>query len=131
MTLYESILVMAIRAREVMGAVVEEERMTCRKGWRMDGVSTVRTSVLVSLSTLEGRREEEKMEQHTSTSFQLAPQACKGRQKGIVLDALALLAAETPSCSPIGIVSGSSSSTERSKSGRGTSSSTASKDCRH
>jgi hypothetical protein len=44
-TLYDSILVIAIKASEVMGAVVDEERMTCRKGWRIEGVSTVRMSV--------------------------------------------------------------------------------------
>ena len=41
MTLYERNLVMAMRASEVIGAEVDEERMTCRKGWSIDGVSKV------------------------------------------------------------------------------------------
>ena len=45
MMLYESIFVIAIRASEVIGAVVDDERMTCKKGWRIEGVSTVRMSV--------------------------------------------------------------------------------------
>jgi hypothetical protein len=46
MTLYDRNLVMAMRASEVMGAEVEEERMTCRKGWSIAGVSKVLMSVL-------------------------------------------------------------------------------------
>jgi hypothetical protein len=45
MTRYDRNLVMAMRASEVMGAEVEEERMTCRKGWSIEGVSKVRMSV--------------------------------------------------------------------------------------
>jgi hypothetical protein len=41
MTLYERNLVIAMSASEVMGADVEEERMTCRKGWSIEGVSKV------------------------------------------------------------------------------------------
>ena len=41
---YDRNLVIAMRASEVMGAEVEEERMTCRKGWSMEGVSKVRMS---------------------------------------------------------------------------------------
>lgn len=44
MTLYERNLVMAMRASDVMGAEVDEERMTCRKGWSIEGVSKVRMS---------------------------------------------------------------------------------------
>lgn len=40
---------MATRASEVMGAEVEEERMTCRNGWRRDGTSNVLISVDISL----------------------------------------------------------------------------------
>ena len=39
MTLYERNLVMAMSASDVMGAEVDEERMTCRKGWSIEGVS--------------------------------------------------------------------------------------------
>jgi len=45
MTLYDSIFVIAISAREVMGAVVEEDRMTCMKGCKMAVVSKDCTSV--------------------------------------------------------------------------------------
>ena len=38
----------AKRAREVIGAVVEDDRITCMKGWRMEGVSKARMSVDVS-----------------------------------------------------------------------------------
>jgi hypothetical protein len=41
---YDRNLVIAMRASEVMGADVEEERMTWRKGWSMEGVSKVRIS---------------------------------------------------------------------------------------
>jgi hypothetical protein len=41
---YDRNLVIAMRASEVMGAEVEEERMTCRKGCSIDGVSKVRMS---------------------------------------------------------------------------------------
>jgi hypothetical protein len=45
MTRYERNLVMAMRASDVIGAEVDEERMTCRKGWSIEGVSKVRMSV--------------------------------------------------------------------------------------
>jgi hypothetical protein len=70
-TLYESILVIAIKASEVIGAVVDEERMTCRKGWRIEGVSTVRMSVGSRRQLdccIHGARE---MACHTSTSLKL------------------------------------------------------------
>jgi hypothetical protein len=35
---------MAMRASEVMGADVDEERMTWRNGWSIEGVSKVRMS---------------------------------------------------------------------------------------
>ena len=38
---YEKNLVIAMRAREVMGAEVDEERMTCRKGCNIEAASTV------------------------------------------------------------------------------------------
>lgn len=38
---YDRNLVIAMRASEVIGAEVEEERMTCRKGWSIEGVSNV------------------------------------------------------------------------------------------
>lgn len=41
MSLYAKNLVMEIRARDVMGADVEDDRMTCRKGCRREGVSKV------------------------------------------------------------------------------------------
>jgi hypothetical protein len=41
MTLYDRNFVIAMRASEVMGAEVDEERMTCRKGWSIEGVSKV------------------------------------------------------------------------------------------
>lgn len=41
MTLYERNLVIAMSASEVMGADVEEERMTWRNGWSIEGVSKV------------------------------------------------------------------------------------------
>lgn len=41
---YDRNLVIAMRASEVIGAEVEEERMTCKKGWSMEGVSKVRMS---------------------------------------------------------------------------------------
>lgn len=39
MMLYVRNFVIATKAREVMEAEVEEERMTCRKGCRSEGVS--------------------------------------------------------------------------------------------
>jgi hypothetical protein len=45
MTLYDRNLVMAIRASEVIGADVEDDRITCRKGWSIEGVSNVLMSV--------------------------------------------------------------------------------------
>lgn len=39
---------MAMRARDVIGAEVDEERITWRKGWSIDGVS----KVLMSAQTL-------------------------------------------------------------------------------
>lgn len=45
MTLYERNFVIAIRAREVMEAEVEELRMTCRKGCSRLGVSKVLISI--------------------------------------------------------------------------------------
>lgn len=44
-TLYDRNLVRAIRAKDVMGAEVEEERMTRRNGCSNSGVSKVRMSV--------------------------------------------------------------------------------------
>ena len=41
---YDRNLVIAMRASEVMGAEVDEDRMTCRKGWSIEGVSKVRIS---------------------------------------------------------------------------------------
>lgn len=38
---------MAMRASEVMGADVDEDRMTCKKGWSIEGVSKVLMSRLV------------------------------------------------------------------------------------
>lgn len=43
---YERNLVMAIRASEVMGADVDEDRMTWRKGWSIEGVSNVLMSAI-------------------------------------------------------------------------------------
>jgi hypothetical protein len=44
MTPYARNLVTAMRASEVMLALVELERITCRNGWSSDGVSKVLTS---------------------------------------------------------------------------------------
>ena len=41
----------ATRAREVIGAEVEEERMTWRKGWSKDGISKVLMSIIFSVSS--------------------------------------------------------------------------------
>jgi len=41
MSLYAKNLVMEIRARDVIGADVEDDRMTCRKGCKREGVSKV------------------------------------------------------------------------------------------
>ena len=38
---YDRNFVIAMRASEVMGAEVDEERMTWRKGWSIEGVSKV------------------------------------------------------------------------------------------
>jgi hypothetical protein len=46
MTLYDRNFVMAMSAREVMGADVDEERMTWRKGWSIEGVSKVLMSAV-------------------------------------------------------------------------------------
>lgn len=46
-TLYASILVIAMSASEVIGAVVDEERIIWRNGCRMAGVSTFRMSVML------------------------------------------------------------------------------------
>jgi hypothetical protein len=44
MTRYERNFVMAMRASDVIGADVDDDRMTCRKGWSIEGVSKVRMS---------------------------------------------------------------------------------------
>jgi hypothetical protein len=49
---YDRNLVIAMRASEVMGAEVDEERMTWRKGWSIEGVSKVLISG-VALAQLE------------------------------------------------------------------------------
>ena len=43
--LYAKNLVIATSAREVIGADVEDERMTCRKGWSKEGISKHRISM--------------------------------------------------------------------------------------
>ena len=40
---------MATSAREVIGAEVDEERITCRKGWSSEGISKVLMSVKAQL----------------------------------------------------------------------------------
>ena len=45
MILYEKNFVMATNAKEVMGAEVDEDRMTCRKGCNSEGVSKLPMSV--------------------------------------------------------------------------------------
>ena len=44
MMLYDRNFVIAISARLVIGAEVDDERMTWRKGWSIEGVSNVLTS---------------------------------------------------------------------------------------
>lgn len=46
MTLYDRNFVMAMSASEVMGADVDEERMTWRNGWSIEGVSKVLMSAV-------------------------------------------------------------------------------------
>jgi len=45
MILYERNFVIAIRESEVMGAEVDDERITCRNGLSMEGVSKVLISI--------------------------------------------------------------------------------------
>ena len=45
MRLYAKNFVIATSAREVMGAEVEDDRITCRKGCRRDGISKLLISV--------------------------------------------------------------------------------------
>lgn len=40
---------MALSAKDVIDADVEEERMTCRNGWRSEGVSNERISANVNI----------------------------------------------------------------------------------
>ena len=52
---------MAIKARDVMDPDVDDERMTCRKGWSSAGVSkvliSVQASALVSVTSfVEGKK---------------------------------------------------------------------------
>ena len=118
----------AIKASEVMGAVVDEERMTCRKGWRIEGVSTVRMSVESRCQLycyVHGARE---VAWHTSASLELTTQTRKGRQQRIVLNALPFLAPKTPSCSQLSTVAIVTHS-ERGQRRRWASSSTAAEDC--
>jgi hypothetical protein len=81
-----------MRASDVMEAEVEDDRMTWRKGCSKAGVSNVVMSVLSQHLIAQMSSAV-----HTFTCPQFAPQLCKGRHKGVVLQTLALLAPRPPS----------------------------------
>jgi hypothetical protein len=52
MRLYEKKRVMELMAKDVMGAEADEERITCKKGWRNEGESNVFISLHPARSLL-------------------------------------------------------------------------------